>query len=167
MLGALMIVLAFIAGARWSELAKNSSPPFARYEMHVGADVHFVAGKGRRGIFGQLTPARAGDECEHDHERAEHSATNSFHGFRLPPPDDAPQAEMMGASMPAMLPQVIRGVPRQARDDGKIIRKVARNFLPRRRRGRRRCHGKYFARRFGCSPRSSDMPSAGANRICR
>src|SRR5437879_5071095 len=72
-----------------------------------GADVHFVAGEGRRGVLRQFAPARAGDECEHDHERAEHSATNSFHGFRLPPPDDAPQAEMMGASMPAMLPQDI------------------------------------------------------------
>jgi hypothetical protein len=38
MLGALMIVVAFLAGAHWSELTKTGAPPFARYEMHVGAD---------------------------------------------------------------------------------------------------------------------------------
>ncbi|MEY2579653.1 MAG: hypothetical protein QOI49_2477 [Verrucomicrobiota bacterium] len=38
MLGALMIVAAFLAGARWSELTKSASPPFVRYEMHVGND---------------------------------------------------------------------------------------------------------------------------------
>lgn len=38
MLGALMIVAAFLAGARWNELTKSATPPFVRYEMHVGAD---------------------------------------------------------------------------------------------------------------------------------
>jgi hypothetical protein len=38
MLGALMIVAAFLAGAHWSQLTKSEPPPFVRYEMHVGAD---------------------------------------------------------------------------------------------------------------------------------
>jgi hypothetical protein len=38
MLGAFLIVAAFLAGARWNELTKSAPPQFVRYEMHVGAD---------------------------------------------------------------------------------------------------------------------------------
>jgi hypothetical protein len=110
--------------------------------------VHFVAGKRRRGVLGQLAPARAGEKREHDHERAEHAATDSFHGFRLPPLNDAPQAETMdeeNAERPT--PNTERPTP-NAQLERRIIRRVARNFLPRKRRGRRRCRGKYYARRF-------------------
>ena len=57
----------------------------SRHAIHsrhgaVGADVHFVAHKWRRCALGQFAPMRAGEKRGHDHERAEHAATNSFHG---------------------------------------------------------------------------------------
>jgi hypothetical protein len=64
MLGALMIVLAFVAGARWNELAKNSAPPFARYEMHVGADGTVTRMDRVTGQLHMVTTSGAGDVPE-------------------------------------------------------------------------------------------------------
>jgi hypothetical protein len=64
MLGALMIVLAFLAGARWSELTKNASPPFARYEMHVGADGTVTRMDRVTGQLHMVTTTGAGDVPE-------------------------------------------------------------------------------------------------------
>jgi hypothetical protein len=47
----------------------------------ICADVHLVTRKGRRSGFGQLAPMRAGQKRDYDHERAKHSAANSFHVF--------------------------------------------------------------------------------------
>ena len=64
MLGALMIVLAFVAGARWSELTKNAAPPFARYEMHVGADGTVTRMDRVAGQLHMVTTTGAGDVPE-------------------------------------------------------------------------------------------------------
>ena len=64
MLGALMIVLAFLAGAYWSELTKNASPPFARYEMHVGADGTVTRMDRVTGQLHMVTTTGAGDVPE-------------------------------------------------------------------------------------------------------
>ena len=64
MLGALMIVLAFVAGARWSELTKNAAPPFARYEMHVGADGTVTRMDRVTGQLHMVTTTGAGDVPE-------------------------------------------------------------------------------------------------------
>ena len=64
MLGALMIVLAFIAGARWSELTKNAAPLFVRYEMHVGADGTVTRMDRVTGQLHMVTTTGAGDVPE-------------------------------------------------------------------------------------------------------
>ena len=64
MLGALMIVLAFLAGARWSELTKSAAPPFARYEMHVGADGTVTRMDRVTGQLHLVTTTGAGDVPE-------------------------------------------------------------------------------------------------------
>jgi len=64
MLGALMIVLAFVAGAHWSELTKNAAPPFARYEMHVGNDGTVTRMDRVTGQLHMVTTTGAGDVPE-------------------------------------------------------------------------------------------------------
>ena len=65
MLGALMIVAAFLAGVRWNELIKNPSPPFVRYEMHVGADGTVTRLDRVTGTLHMVTSSGAGDVPEH------------------------------------------------------------------------------------------------------
>ena len=64
MLGAFMIVLAFLAGARWNEITKNTSSPFARYEMHVGADGTVTRMDRVTGQLHMVTTTGAGDVPE-------------------------------------------------------------------------------------------------------
>jgi hypothetical protein len=64
MLGALIIVAAFLAGARWNELTKNPSPPFVRYEMHVGADGTVTRMDRVTGQLHMVTASGAGDVPE-------------------------------------------------------------------------------------------------------
>lgn len=65
MLGALMVAAAFLAGARWNELIKNPSPPFARYEMHVGADGTVTRLDRVTGTLHMVTSSGASDVPEH------------------------------------------------------------------------------------------------------
>ena len=65
MLGALMIAVAFLAGARWNELLKNPSPPFVRYEMHVGADGTVTRLDRVTGTLHMVTSSGASDVPEH------------------------------------------------------------------------------------------------------
>ena len=65
MLGALMIVAAFFAGARWDELTKNPPAPFVRYEMHVGADGTVTRLDRVTGTLHMVTASGAGDVPEH------------------------------------------------------------------------------------------------------
>jgi hypothetical protein len=64
MLGAVLIVAAFLAGAHWSELIKNPSPPFVRYEMHVGADGTVTRLDRVTGTLHMVTSSGAGDVPE-------------------------------------------------------------------------------------------------------
>ena len=64
MLGAFLIVVAFLAGARWNELIKNPSPPFVRYEMHVGADGTVTRLDRVTGQLHMVTAGGAGDVPE-------------------------------------------------------------------------------------------------------
>jgi hypothetical protein len=64
MLGALMIAAAFLAGAHWSELTKSASPPFVRYEMHVGADGTVTRLDRVTGTLHMITSTGAGDVPE-------------------------------------------------------------------------------------------------------
>jgi hypothetical protein len=64
MLGALMIVVAFLAGARWSELTRSAPPQFVRYEMHVGADGTVTRLDRVTGQLHMVTPSGAGDVPE-------------------------------------------------------------------------------------------------------
>jgi hypothetical protein len=64
MLGALLIVVAFFAGMHWSELIKNPSPPFVRYEMHVGADGTVTRLDRVTGTLHMVTASGAGDVPE-------------------------------------------------------------------------------------------------------
>ena len=64
MLGALMIVLAFVAGARWNEITKNAPTQFARYEMHVGADGTVTRMDRVTGQLHMVTTTGAGDVPE-------------------------------------------------------------------------------------------------------
>ena len=64
MLGALLIAAAFLAGAHWSELIKNPSPPFVRYEMHVGADGTVTRLDRVTGTLHMVTASGAGDVPE-------------------------------------------------------------------------------------------------------
>lgn len=65
--------------------ARRDHVDLTRHAIHpghgaVGADVHFVAHKWRRCAFGQFAPTRAGEKRRHDQERAQHPASDSFHG---------------------------------------------------------------------------------------
>ena len=64
MLGAVLIVAAFLAGMHWSELIKNPSPPFVRYEMHVGADGTVTRLDRVTGTLHMVTASGAGDVPE-------------------------------------------------------------------------------------------------------
>ena len=64
MLGAFMIVLAFLAGARWNEITKSTSSQFARYEMHVGADGTVTRMDRVTGQLHMVTTTGAGDVPE-------------------------------------------------------------------------------------------------------
>lgn len=64
MLGALMIVAAFLAGTHWSELTRNPSPPFVRYEMHVAADGTVTRLDRVTGTLHLMTASGAGDVPE-------------------------------------------------------------------------------------------------------
>jgi len=64
MLGALMIVVAFLAGARWNELIKSGSAQFVRYEMHVGADGTVTRMDRVTGQLHMVTASGAGDVPE-------------------------------------------------------------------------------------------------------
>jgi hypothetical protein len=65
MLGALIIVVAFLAGARWSEITKGASPPFVRYELHVGADGTVTRMDRVTGTLHIVNANGAGDVPEH------------------------------------------------------------------------------------------------------
>jgi hypothetical protein len=65
MLGALMIAVAFLAGAHWSELTKSAQPPFARFEMHVGADGTVTRMDRVTGTLHMVASSGAGDVPEH------------------------------------------------------------------------------------------------------
>lgn len=65
MLGALMIAAAFLAGAYWSELVRNPSPPLVRYEMHVAADGTVTRMDRVTGTLHMVTSSGAGDVPEH------------------------------------------------------------------------------------------------------
>ncbi|HEX7517757.1 MAG TPA: hypothetical protein VF345_10790 [Chthoniobacterales bacterium] len=64
MLGALMIVAAFLAGAHWSELTKSASNQFVRYEMHVGNDGTVTRMDRVTGQLHMVTANGAGDVPE-------------------------------------------------------------------------------------------------------
>jgi hypothetical protein len=65
MLGAFLIVAAFLAGARWNELTKGVSPPFMRYEMHVAADGTVTRMDRVTGTLHMVTSSGASDVPEH------------------------------------------------------------------------------------------------------
>ena len=65
MLGAFLIVAAFLAGARWSELNKKEAPPLVRYEMHVGADGTVARMDRVTGQLHMVTASGASDVPEH------------------------------------------------------------------------------------------------------
>ena len=64
MLGALMIVAAFLAGAHWNELTKSPPAPFVRYEMHVGTDGTVTRMDRVSGQLHMVTASGAGDVPE-------------------------------------------------------------------------------------------------------
>jgi hypothetical protein len=64
MIGALMIVAAFLAGARWKELTKTPPDPFARFEMHVAADGTVTRMDRVTGQLHMVTASGAGDVPE-------------------------------------------------------------------------------------------------------
>jgi hypothetical protein len=65
MLGALMIVAAFLAGARWNELTKSPPAPFVRYEMHVATDGTVTRMDRVTGQLHMVTTSGASDVPEH------------------------------------------------------------------------------------------------------
>ena len=65
MLGALMIAVAFVAGARWNELMKTPPAPSVRYEMHVGADGTVTRLDRVAGTLHMVTASGASDVPEH------------------------------------------------------------------------------------------------------
>ena len=65
MLGAFLIVMAFLAGAHWRDLTKSTSDQFVRYEMHVGADGTVTRLDRVTGILHMVTASGASDVPEH------------------------------------------------------------------------------------------------------
>jgi hypothetical protein len=64
MLGAFLIVVAFLAGAHWSGLTKSASDQFVRYEMHVGPDGTVTRLDRVTGTLHMVTASGAGDVPE-------------------------------------------------------------------------------------------------------
>jgi hypothetical protein len=64
MIGAFLVVAAFLAGARWNELTKSAAPPFVRYELHVGADGTVTRMDRVTGQLHMVTASGAGDVPE-------------------------------------------------------------------------------------------------------
>jgi hypothetical protein len=64
MLGAFLIVAAFLAGARWNELTKGAPAQFVRYEMHVAADGTVTRMDRVTGQLHMVTASGAGDVPE-------------------------------------------------------------------------------------------------------
>jgi len=64
MLGALMILAAFVAGTRWNELTRNPPAPFVRFEMHVAADGTVTRMDRVTGQLHMVTASGAGDVPE-------------------------------------------------------------------------------------------------------
>jgi hypothetical protein len=64
MLGAFLIVAAFLAGARWNEITKAAPPEFVRYEMHVGVDGTVTRMDRVTGTLHMVTASGAGDVPE-------------------------------------------------------------------------------------------------------
>jgi hypothetical protein len=64
MLGAFLVVAAFVAGARWTELTRSPPAPFVRYEMHVGADGTVTRMDRVTGQLHMVTTSGAGDVPE-------------------------------------------------------------------------------------------------------
>ncbi len=64
MIGAFLVVAAFLAGARWDELTKRAEPPFARYELHVGTDGTVTRMDRVSGQLHMVTTSGAGDVPE-------------------------------------------------------------------------------------------------------
>lgn len=65
MIGAFLIVAAFLAGVHWSDLAKTTSDQFARYEMHVSADGTVIRMDRVTGQLHMVTASGASDVPEH------------------------------------------------------------------------------------------------------
>ena len=64
MLGALLIAVAFLAGAHWTQLTKSPPAPFVRYEMHVAADGTVTRLDRVTGTLHLMTASGAGDVPE-------------------------------------------------------------------------------------------------------
>jgi hypothetical protein len=64
MIGAFLVVAAFLAGARWNELTKSATPPLVRYELHVGADGTVTRMDRVTGQLHMVTASGAGDVPE-------------------------------------------------------------------------------------------------------
>ena len=65
MLGAFLIVVAFLAGVHWGDLTKSTSDQFVRYEMHVGADGTVTRLDRVTGTLHMVTANGASDVPEH------------------------------------------------------------------------------------------------------
>jgi hypothetical protein len=65
MLGAFLMVVAFLAGVYWSDLNRSASNEFVRYEMHVGADGTVTRMDRLTGTLHMVTANGASDVPEH------------------------------------------------------------------------------------------------------
>ena len=65
MLGAFLIVVAFLAGMHWGDVTKSTSDQFVRYEMHVGADGTVTRLDRVIGTLHMVTANGASDVPEH------------------------------------------------------------------------------------------------------
>jgi hypothetical protein len=66
MLGAFLVVAAFLAGAHWRDLTKSTlSDQFVRYEIHVGADGTVTRLDRVTGTLHMVTASGASDVPEH------------------------------------------------------------------------------------------------------
>ena len=65
MLGALLMILAFLAGLHWHDLTKIQSDEFVRYEMHVGSDGTVTRLDRVNGTIHMITANGASDVPEH------------------------------------------------------------------------------------------------------
>jgi hypothetical protein len=65
MIGAFLVVAAFLAGVHWNDLVKNASDQFVRYEMHVSADGTVIRMDRVTGQLHMVTASGASDVPEH------------------------------------------------------------------------------------------------------